>query len=565
MDQSPIELGRTKDIYEMTECDYVDKSIRFVLQLVNEDLRMNAHKLSVQCRTLETLPYILDYKNTYYQDSDEPGDVRFDKLLVFQRIKGFYHLAIYFEIRANTTLFPGWMLVHRSLKASCESIVYVRLHKDSMGLANEYLAKCRKESKSLAEAVMKHMTLMKSDILANVEVKKISTIMLDLKNLHLEYALVNDHAMIDYFEFVKKVILKLLSARSIPHRQVGQDLLYYLIHTIHELKPIPSAYTVADAGLGFLVNGTYTISPCRLDDAGFVVPGANPMYGHVDDETGKKCVLMLSTIENDEKIWSLSEEHDDDPIPTEYTDYYTNSCSGTDLIVPLEGWKSLEDFDDPPPTVHPSSEGMVQLRDKHKNLKQELATWFLENNVTNFVLDTEENAAADPSSVSKLVEAIDAYIEECNKATMSSKMTNLLVTILPPICNSSAKAQSTIPCSKDTIETAKLRLASAERWHQNTARFLLSAQTEHNASTKELDQARAAVRELERSLEWLTALETDSVVESTTASESITSSITHESSPTHMPRRGARATITGAARNAFSGAVGGRKKGSREC
>jgi hypothetical protein len=538
----------------MTESDYVDKSIRFVLQLVNEDLRMNAHKFSVQCQTIDALPPIFDYKNTYYQDSDEPGDVRFDKLLVFQRIKGFYHLAIYFEIRANTPLFPDYILVHRSLVASCEGIIYLRLHKDSIGVTNEYLAKCRKESKSLAVAVVKHMNGMKCDNLAKVQVKKISTIVSDLKELHLEYALVDDKAMIEYFGFVKQMVLKLLSVRSVPHRQVGQDLLYFLIHTIHGLKPIPSAYTVADAGLGFLVCGTYTISSCSRDDAGFVIPGANPKYEHVDDDTGKKCVLLLSTIENDEWIWSLSEEHDEDPIPTEYTDYYTNICSGMDHIVPSEGWISVEDLDDPPPIIQPSSQGMVQLRDKHKDLKHDLASWFLENNVTNSVFDTKEKATTDPSSVSKLVEAIDAHIESNN--TLPTKMSNLLVTILPPLCNSSSKPQqSIIPCSKAAVETAKQRLASAERWHQNTARLLLSAQTEHNSSTKELEEARAAVKELE----WLAALDTESVAE-TTASESITSSITHESSPIHMPSRGARATITGAARSALSGAVGRRRR-----
>ena len=45
-----------------------------------------------------------------------------DKILVFQRIKGFYHLAIYLNARANTKVFPEWELVHRGLKTAYEGL-----------------------------------------------------------------------------------------------------------------------------------------------------------------------------------------------------------------------------------------------------------------------------------------------------------------------------------------------------------------------------------------------------------------------------------------------------------
>ena len=554
----------------MTETDYVDKSIRLALLIINQDLKMNGHKFNnVQCcQSIQSLPSILDYKHTFYQESEESQDVRFDKLLVFQRIGGFYHLAIYLEVRVNNTLlFPDWGLIHRALGASYEGIVYLRLYKNDANIDSSTAAtrttidelsivKHRKESKALTMAVMKHLRGMTSDNLSKVQVKKISTILTDLKDLYLEYALADDQAMVEYFAFVKEMVLKLLSIRSFTHKQFGQDLLYFLIYAIYGMRDIPCVYNVVDAGLGF-INGMYELCPSRQDGDGFVIPGASPMYERIDEDTGKKIVLMLSNIDNDEKMWSLSEEHDDDPIPTEYTDYYTNLADGAHRGPPLAGWEAIEEFDDPPPTVEALSDDVVRVRDEHKSLKDELATWFLENNVANLVLGTEgRSATTDPSSVSRLVESLDAYMEESNTCT-SNAMSNLLVTILPHLCRSSTKASLTKPCSKATLETAKLRLASAERWHKNTSRMLMNAQTEHNSSTKEVKEARDVVKELE----WLARLENESLAE--TESESMTSSITNESSIAHKPpRQRVRSNIPGAARATISQAVSGRRRRS---
>ena len=497
LDQSPIDLGRTKDVYNMTENDYVDKSIRYALVLINEDLRMNAHKFSVECRTIEALPLILDYKRTYYQDSDEPENVRFDKLMAFERIKGFYFLAIYFEVRCNVPSFPRWELVHRALNASYEGIVYLRLSENG-DVLGDYLSKRRKESHALAMAVRKHMIGMKCDSVAKVEVKKLSTIVSDLKLLHFEFALVDDQAMEQYFVFVKEMILKLLRCHSIPHKQYAQDLLHFLIRAIHGLAPIPTAYKVAGSGRE-MIDGNYFISSSKRDAGGYLVPGADPMYEHTDTDTGKKFVLMLSLIDGD-YVWSFSEEHDTGPIPTEYTDYYTNQQQSKQHgIPPLTEWEAFDESDDPPPKLEPQVK-MVQVRERHKTLKHDLATWFLENDVPNLILNTKRSDATEPSesSVSQLVEAIDNYIENNNTNFMTTNMSTLLVAMLPPLCNTSTNSLSpTSPNSQAAYETLKLRVASAERWHKNTARMLLNAQTEHDTSGKELEEAKSALKTFE--------------------------------------------------------------------
>jgi hypothetical protein len=568
LNQSPIDLGRTKDTYGMTENEYVDKSIRFALLLINEDLRINAHKFNKQCQTIEALPHVLDNKNIYYQESEEPEDVRFDKLMVFQRIKGFYYLSIYFEVRCNTPSFPHWELVYRALKASYEGFVYLRLYKednnnnddydhgdnDAPAYSSHHLSTTfRKESQGLALAVMKHVKGMKPDTISKMDVKKLSTITSVLKDLHLEYALADSQKMPEYFAFVREMVVKLLLTRSVAHKTFGQKLLHFLIQSIYGMKSIPTAFTVTGAGRE-MVNGTYYLSPCKQDSDGFVIPGANPRYERFHYDTGKKMVLLRSMVEGDEKMWSLSEEHDDDPIPSEYTDYYTIMHHNT--VPPLTDWVSEEEIDDPPPILEHLSE-MAHVREAHQSLKYDLARWFLENNVTNSILDIEASVSTDPYSVSKLAEAMDNFINDGdNISTVTPKTNDLLVSILPQIYNSSINSTtSAIPSSKAAYDAAKLRLASAERWHQTTARTLLTAQTEHNSSSKELEEARSAVRELE----WLSALENESLAE--TELESNTSSITHDETlilPTTMPKRRTRSKLTGSTRATISQAVSGR-------
>jgi hypothetical protein len=58
--------------------------------------------------------------------------------MVFQRIKGFYHLAIYFNARANTTSFPQWELVHRALKSAHEGLVSPQVASDSLEFKNKF-------------------------------------------------------------------------------------------------------------------------------------------------------------------------------------------------------------------------------------------------------------------------------------------------------------------------------------------------------------------------------------------------------------------------------------------
>lgn len=136
LSQSPRDLSIARDHLGQSEYAMVEKSVRFALQLINDDLRTNAHKFTVKCKTLEALEKILDYKNTYYHDS--PPAVRMDKIMVFQRIKGFYHLAIYLNARANTSSFPEWEVVHRGLRSAHEGLSSPQTASNSLDFQNKF-------------------------------------------------------------------------------------------------------------------------------------------------------------------------------------------------------------------------------------------------------------------------------------------------------------------------------------------------------------------------------------------------------------------------------------------
>lgn len=493
LSQSPRNLSTDRDRLGQSESDYVDKSLRFALQLVNDDLRTNAHKFTAKCHTLDALKLILDYKDLYYEDS--PEDVRMDKILVFQRIKGFYHLAIYLNARANTSSFPDWELVHRASTAAYECIVSQRLG----GNKGDLLKKFCKEAKNMTVGAMKHLKSMKKDILESQDVRKLSTIIKDIKQLHAEFGLDDANAQKDYFEFCKVIIVQLLPLQSLEHNQYGQKMLHELIETVHSFRPVIGAYNVNGAGVD-VVNGTYSIDPNVKDNSGCMIPGVDISYERIDNTTGKKLVLFLdTTFEEGDATWCLSEEHDDDMREPDYTDYYTVVPDVLQKYPPLHGWEVSEGSQEPAPTLQPLPK-MIPIREEHKTIKEDLSRWLLEKKVADFVVGAEIGAAADDETISTLMEALDGYMTKNNH--ISAKMANLFVSVLPSIRRqSSAIASRGFSQSSSSIaalEAAKQRLASAERWEHNTSRALQNAQAEHQAAATEVKEARSYLEGLDQ-------------------------------------------------------------------
>lgn len=550
---SPRNLSNEKDRLGQSENDYVEKSVRFALQLVNDDLRTNAHKFTAKCSTLDALKRILDYKELFYVDS--PFEVRMDKILVFQRIKGFYHLAIYLNARANTTSFPeDWELVHRALTASYEGIVNQRLD----GNNTEVLNKFCKEASNMSVGAMKHLKSMKKETLEMQDVHKLSTIIKDLKQLHFQLAVSDPKSPLNYIEFCKNMIVLLLPAHSLEHKMYGQEMLHELIETVHNFGPVIGAYNVIGAGCGF-INGMYSIAPSKRDSGGHAIPGVDVSYERVDQTTGKKFVLFLdTTFEEGDATWCLSEEHDDEMMrELDYTDYYTVVPDGPQKYPPLQGWEESEGSKGPCPTLQPLPK-MIPIREEHKALKENLSKWLLEKKIADLIVGADIGAANDDGTISKLMEALDRHMKD--RTYVSAKMASLFVAILPSIQqnapNSSPRGFSQSSTSIAALDAARQRLASAERWEQNTSRALKTAQSEHQAATSEVDEARAYLDRLDQQCSYFRDERELSLSDvNGDHPDSIGSSITsvtednHQPASFNLPSRRVARTLRGVSKN----------------
>lgn len=513
LSQSPHEISHEVDKLGLSENQYVEKSIRFALQLIIEDLKQNAHKFTVSCQTLEALTCILQYEHEYYEES--PVEVRMDKVLVFQRGKGFNHLAIYFNARSGESeCIPDWNLIHRVVEAAHEGIVFLQHEQDK-----ELMGRFRKDAMNMADGAMKLLSGMKIEDFVKVDLDWIRKIVSELKVLFENLAVTNPKSMPKYFSFCRDVIHKLLLVQSEEHNRFGREMLYTLIRTVHGLCPLTSAFVVKRAGVASC-DGMYTLSSFDQDKDGFAIPGLTPRYERTT-RSNQKLLLFLDTEQEFNHKWCLSEEHGDDAILSEYTDYYTNISDNASITPPLGGWIVVDKNNEPAPTLEPV-EGTLPVRKEHTTLTRELAEWFLRENVVKLVLGVDVKCSTEPSSITKLVEAIGAFVDGDGKA---DKITNLFASILPSIALTSTNSSSDeqpVSQLELLVQTAKQNLLSAERWKETTSEMLHSAQNENDAALDMIEKAREYLATLEGmqnknlSMHHLPEIENSSKLKSTT-------------------------------------------------
>ncbi|KAL3775819.1 hypothetical protein ACHAWO_009757 [Cyclotella atomus] len=426
----------------------VERTIRFALQLINQDLRRNAHKFTVTSHTVDALVPIFDYKEAYYEVNPSS---RMDKILSFQRIKGFYQLSIYFNARCGTSLFPGWHLIHRVLVASYQCTTSLRDNDER----KDYLFKSRNESTHIALGVMKHLRTIKLETLASVEVRKLSTITLDLLTLSQEHAYADANSMVEYIAFCQDFVLKLLAVKSPEHNEFGLELLHTLFGLVHATGPVKSAYNVQGAGL-ITCDGLYTLSSPSKDQDGYLIPSHNVRYVRKIKATNQQFVLFLDSALDVKRTWSLSEEFNHELGGPEYKDYYISVSRRVQYSPPLSGWKvASQDGRAPGPVVEPL-EDTLPVRDEHATLMHDVLHWFIEKNVLQLVLGMDGNLF--PHSFFMMT--IDALMNGKDFASdeMVLKLRSILPKTSPHLTNEDISSIKLMG-----IEAAKRSVASAGR------------------------------------------------------------------------------------------------------
>jgi hypothetical protein len=513
----------TKDDLGLSESDYAQKAIRLALQLINADVKKNEHKFTIHCESLHVLALILNCR-----DTEASMEMRMDKILAFQRNKGFYHLAVYINARCGTKAFPYWELVHHVLDAILDGILHLQNLEDEV----ELLAEFRKAAMNTIVGVMKHMSSLDAKALLEIDASMIANIISSLSALSEDLATCNCKALSSYSTFCQDGIIKLQSSSSSGnHKMLGTELLQNLIQTILGTRPLAKSLLVKGAGLGLgACNGIYTISSTCLDRDGFVIPGLYPRYERHVSESNEKFILFLRMDPTSKDYWVLSEAQEEDRL----IDVYANVPECICYIPPSLGWVCLDKYNNPAPTLKPLDE-MVPIRDEHLALKHDLAKWFVEN------IAVQINGSSSPSdsvSINKLVGAIDASQEDITP----DKIAALVLTIKPesstpppplarqmsleskdetPVVSrvmssesvvsrvmssesvvsrvmSSESTPSAIETSPSAIDAAKLSVASSERWLEATQKMLATAQQEHDAAYEMVSRAREYLAALEK-------------------------------------------------------------------
>jgi hypothetical protein len=441
--------------------------------------------------------------------------MRMDKILSFQRSKGFYHLAIYINARCGTKAFPYWALVHRVLEAILDGILYLQNNVDEVQL----LAEFRKAAMNTISGVMKHMRGLNAEALEEIDASMIVNIVSSLSVLSEDQASCRCTAIPNYFTFCQDSILKLQSSSSHQHKMLGRELLQNLIQTIFGTRPLTRSLLVKGAGIGLgACNGIYTISPTCLDQDGYVIPGMYPKYERHVPESNETFILFMRMDPTSKDYWVLSESQDEDHL----MDVYANVPERIRHVPPSSGWVCLDKYNNPAPTLKPQND-MVPIRGEHSAVKFDLAKWFVENIAVQF---TGNSLPSDSASITQLVEAIDSSKEDITP----DKIVALSMEIIPqcstpptaaapqvsiesngetPVASRLASSESvvsrvisseslTLEPSPSAIEAAKLSLASSERWLEATQKMLTTAQQEHDAAYEMVTKAREHLAALEK-------------------------------------------------------------------
>ena len=442
----------------------VERSIRLALLLVNQDLQKNAHQFAVECKTLEALIPIFDRNEAYYEVNTTS---RMDKVLSFQRMRGFYQLSIYINARLHTSLFPGWKLIHRIFVASCQCIAALRNNEDK----SHYLFKSRNESKQMMHGVMNHLKKMNKSTIATTEVKYLSAVALDLVDLSQEHAFTDSNAMPTYIAFCKDFIVKLLTAQSSAHKKLGLEMLCDLFCIVNGTRDLSIAYNIKGAGI-MSCDGLYTISTSSKDQDGYLIPSSTIRYVRRAKPTKQTFVLIFDQSQEIKRTWTLSEEFSVEPGVREYLDFYVNVPDRMQHDPPSSGWTVTVDGKAPCPMIVPD-ENYVQVREEHKNLMDDLVHWLVTKNIPQLVLDIDPLLSGP-----LLVKTIDVFMN--GRDFISDHVVNRLSKILPT-GHSGLTEEAATAMKLNTIKAAKKGVAKA----QNSK----STEPTRQAALKSVDEA----------------------------------------------------------------------------
>jgi len=403
----------------------VEESLRIAVTIVAKDLESKITVSLGDCKVLDTLSQIFNRKRTYYKGS-KPGwnvtysgspEVRMLMVNEFESNGGFLALAAYLENRSNvdttnTVLanqhFPPSDVLQQVLNAIQEAVPANLPDNDEnnnvsssrsmlpSGISgvgkNRNVSNMVDTTTQICRAVMDYIDKMSEEELKKQANDALNRIRYALQVIYEKISSIRRVDTIAFYEFWRKLTLRLITSPSLPLRLFGWEQVGELIDASAEMKPPPKHFLVENAGRTF-VNGVYTYDG-PTDVKGYARPGGDNTYVRkipkaVSDKDGggKTLTLFRCTMRSQQKWWFLSEADEEQPGTDKDTDYYQHkSRQHEEAEPPPRGWMTCRNSGIDPPPMLQSSGLVVPDGEEYNTLEHQLAKWAIENDVIELVL-----------------------------------------------------------------------------------------------------------------------------------------------------------------------------------
>jgi len=430
LDQQPMKIGQM-------EKTCVEESLRRAVQIVALDLnwkqRPDADGTLHECLVLDSLSFVFNRKKAYYKGSKPSWnmapcgapEVRIQMIHKFRTVGGWTSLAVYLENRAQfkPEQFPNSEILHHILGALSDIVPVANIVNTRQQVATAEFRDTAAEETivRICHAVMNYIdgTSDESSWKKQQANDVLSKVVGDLKLIFDKIASLRREETFKFYEFWRKLTLKLITSQSLPVRLFGWEQVGDLIDASREMMPPPKSYFVEGAGCSF-VNGEYVYRG-PVDEDGYASRGGEPSYVRVipaspTDGGGKKITLFRCTMRSQQKWWFLSEADEDQPGTDKDIDYYQHkSRTNEDSVPPCTGWLTCKNTGlDPPPTLR-SSGVMVPVGEELNTLEYQLAKWAISNGVIELVLGDSVHREV----VSRSKDLIKFLADMCNKRELA--------------------------------------------------------------------------------------------------------------------------------------------------
>ena len=499
--------------------------------------------------TLHMLASIFNKQKPYYARdpmadtttniSSSRCGVRINQINIFSKSKGFNLLSSYMKADASSLVVDDDITyyvasLHPLLEALFEAITIT----NEKECENVY---------SISESVMEQLLQLDQEVfVTKFTVQQLDQVLINLQRINKRLVFSNKcHAggsnqtsisLLDYYKFCQSLVLKLIQLDTndlslVGHVYFGFKLIEKMIRETH----LPKSYIVSGAGSSF-VNGRYELASSALGTSGtsdggqgiitgrsivyyeHIVSNTNPNVKARDKTLKLQPCLMLEAGSAYLHTWYFITDDDGN-------DYYFNKSKPNEVDrLPYIEWQSCGDGVDPSPTLqqHQSeaSSGLVPIGDdKNNTLEQQLSKWIVQNKVFDIVIGMQNSfMATAPSAVLQFLSRINGgnniLDQKCKLLEpiipLLSKGSSLLAqkpaATTPPSKQSSAvvvSSTSTIssPSSDyfSAIGAAEQRLSIAKQWMRSTESVLLTNMKHYCLASKEVQNARSYLKEMEES------------------------------------------------------------------